>query len=73
MVTQLRVNCIILKVQGVAEHAPLRVSEVEMLFPTFITWRAVRQNVQDPVAQGRVETQGLRLDDELGGYYGVEC
>ena len=27
-----------------------------------------RQKVQDPIAQGRVETQGLQLDDELGGY-----
>ena len=26
-----------------------------------------------PVAQGGAETQGLELDDELGGYYGVEC
>ena len=32
-----------------------------------------RQEVQDPVAQGGVETQGLKLDDELGGYYGVDC
>jgi hypothetical protein len=36
----------------------LRVSQVEMLFPTVITWgRPVK--VQDPIAQGRVETQGL--------------
>ena len=34
---------------------------------------AARQEVQDPVAQGGVQTQGLILDDELGGYYGVEC
>ena len=34
---------------------------------------AARQEVQYPVAQGGVETQGLELDDELGGYYGVEC
>ena len=26
-----------------------------------------RQKVQDPIAQGGVETQGLQLDDELGG------
>jgi hypothetical protein len=32
-----------------------------------------RQKVQDPIAQGGVETQGLQLDDELGGYYRVEC
>ena len=34
---------------------------------------AARQEVQDPVAQGGVQTQGLKLNDELGGYYGVEC
>ena len=51
----------------------LRISEVEMLFPTFTTWGAVRQEVQDPVAQGGVQTQGLELNDELGGCYGVEC
>ena len=34
---------------------------------------AARQEVQDPVAQGRVETQGLELNDEFGGYYGVKC
>ena len=27
---------------------------------------AARQKVQDPVAQGGVETQGLQLNDELG-------
>ena len=35
--------------------------------------RVARQKVQDPIAQGEVETQGLKLNDELGGYYGVEC
>ena len=50
----------------------LRISGVEMLFLTFTTWgRPVK--VQDPIAQGRVETQGLKLNDELGGYNGVEC
>ena len=34
---------------------------------------AARQEVQDPIAQGGVETQGLKLNDELEGYYGVEC
>ena len=48
----------------------LRISEVEILFPTFTTWG---KEVQDPIAQGGVETQGLKLIDELGGYYGVEC
>jgi hypothetical protein len=32
-----------------------------------------RQEVQYSVAQGGVETQGLELDDELGGQYGVKC
>jgi hypothetical protein len=49
----------------------LKISEVEMLFPAFTTWgRPVK--VQDRVAQGGVETQGLQFD-EFGGYYGVEC
>ena len=34
---------------------------------------AARQEVQDPVAQGRVQNQGPELNDELGRYYGVEC
>ena len=34
---------------------------------------ATRQEVQNPVALGGVETQGLKLNDEFGGYYGVEC
>ena len=50
----------------------LRISGVEILFPTFTTWgRPVK--VQEPVAQGGVETLGLKLNDEFGGYYGVEC
>ena len=32
---------------------------------------AARQKVQDPVAQGRVKTQVLKLNDEFGGYYDV--
>ena len=32
---------------------------------------AARQEVQAPVAQGGVQTQGPKLNDELGGYYGV--
>ena len=31
-----------------------------------------RQKVQDPVAQGVFQTQGPKLNDEFGGYYGVE-
>ena len=34
---------------------------------------AAHQEVQDPVAQGGAQTQRLELNDELGGYYGVEC
>ena len=34
---------------------------------------ASHQEVQDPVAQGGVETQGLKLNYEFGGYYGVKC
>jgi hypothetical protein len=34
---------------------------------------AARQEVQDSVAQGGVQTQGPELNDELAGYYGVEC
>ena len=55
--------------RGLSMHpcgAPvLRVSEVEMLFPTFTTWGRPFQNVQAPIAQGGVETQGLQLDDEV--------
>ena len=31
------------------------------------------QDVLDTVSQGGVKTQGLKLNDEFGGYYGVEC
>ena len=48
----------------------LRISGVEMLLPTLTSWG---QEVQYPDAQGGVETQGLELDDELGGHYGVKC
>ena len=51
----------------------LRISDVEVLFPTFTTRGPARQKVQDPFAQGRVQTQGPKLKDELGEYYGVEC
>ena len=33
---------------------------------------ASRQEVQDPVAQGGVQTQGHELVKELGGYFDVE-
>ena len=63
--------------RGLSMHpcgAPvLRISEVEILFLTFYHLGVARQIVQDPVAQGGVQTQGLKLNDELGGYYAVEC
>ena len=34
---------------------------------------SARLEVQDPVAQGGVKTKGPKLNDEFGGYYGVEC
>jgi hypothetical protein len=46
----------------------LRISGMEMLFPTL-----THQKVQDTVAQGGVDTQGLELNGEFGGYYGVKC
>ena len=45
----------------------LRISEVEMLFPTFTTRGEARQKVQDPIEQAGVETLGLKLNDELEG------
>uniref|UniRef100_A0A8C8FYY9 Protein kinase domain-containing protein n=1 Tax=Oncorhynchus tshawytscha TaxID=74940 RepID=A0A8C8FYY9_ONCTS len=59
--------------RGLSTHpcgAPvLRISEVEVLFPTFTTWGTAHQEVQDSIAQGRVQTQGLKLMMS----YGVEC
>ena len=52
----------------------LRISGVEMLFPTLINWGLPvrKSSTQFPVAQGS-ETQGLDLGDEFRGYYGVKC
>jgi hypothetical protein len=36
----------------------LRISEVEVLFPTFTTWGAAHQEVQDPVAQDLIAPSG---------------
>ena len=65
-------------VQERAENAPLWGPSVEeqrvgnvVSYPHHL--RVARQKVQDTVAQGRVETQGLELSDEFGGYYGVKC
>jgi hypothetical protein len=49
-------------------HATL--SGVGVMLPTLITW--ARQNVQDPVAEGGVQTQSPKLGDELGVDNGVE-
>jgi hypothetical protein len=63
--------------KGLKKHtcgAPvLRISRVEVMFSTFTTWGAARPEVQDPVAHDEVQTQDFDLNDELGGYYGVEC
>ena len=52
--------------RGLSTHpcgAPvLRISEAEVLFPTFTTWGVARQEVQDPVAHCGVQTQGLELN-----------
>ena len=50
----------------------LRISEVDVV-SYLHHLGAARQEVQDPIAQGGVETQGHKLNDELGGYSGVEC
>ena len=60
-------------VQEGAEHAPLWGPSVEyqrggdfVSYPHHLG--EAHQEVQDPVAQGRVETQGPKLNDELEGY-----
>ena len=45
----------------------LMVSEVEMLFPTFTTWGAARQEVQDPLAQGGLRPRVSSLMMSLEG------
>nr|AAM55226.1 CA protein [Schistosoma japonicum] len=65
-------------VQERAQNAPLWGPSVEdqwggdvVTYPHHLG--AAHQEVQYSVAQGGVETQGLELDDEFGGYYGVKC
>ena len=65
------------RVQEWAEHAPLLGLCVEDQqsgdVVSYLHHLGVsRQEVQDSNAQGRVQTQGPEIDDELGGYYGVE-
>ena len=60
-------------VQEAAEHAPLWGPSVEgQRSGDVVSYLhhlgTARQKVQDPIAQGGVETQGLQLDNELGGY-----
>ena len=62
------------RVQEGAENAPLWGPSVEdQRSGDVVSYLdhlgAVHQKVQDPVAQGGVETQGLKLNDELGGYH----
>ena len=66
------------RVQEVAEHASLCGPSVEdQQSGDVVSYLhhlgAAHQEVQDPVAQCGVQTQGLELNDDLGGYYGVEC
>ena len=65
-------------VQEGAEHAPLWGQCVEEqcsggVVSNIYHLEAARQEVQDPIAQGGVESQGLKHNDELGGYYGMSC
>jgi hypothetical protein len=46
----------------------LMVSLADVWVPTLTTWWPAHQEVQDPVAEGGVQSQG----PELGGHYGVE-
>ena len=64
-------------VQEGAEHVPLRGPSVECQrggdAVSYLHHQvAAREKSQDLTAQGGVEDQGIQLDDELGGYYGVE-
>ena len=63
--------------RGLSTHpcgAPvLRISEVEVLFPTFTTWRQPVRKSRTQLHRAEFQTQGTKLNDELGGYYGVEC
>jgi hypothetical protein len=65
-------------VQERAQNAPLWGTSVEdqlggdvVTYPHHLV--VASQEVQYPVALGGVENQGLELDDEFGGYYGVKC
>ena len=48
------------------------ISEVEVFCSYLHPLGVACQEVQDEVTQGWVQTQGLQLNKELGGDYGVE-
>jgi hypothetical protein len=52
----------------------LRINLAKVLLTTFTPsyLGLTRQELQDPVTQGGVQTQGSDLSDELGGLYGAE-
>ena len=65
-------------VQEGAEHAPLWGPRVEdqrngEVVSYLHHLGSACQEVQYPIAQDLVETQGIKLNDDLEGYYGVEC
>ena len=65
-------------VQEGAKHTPLRGPRVEGQFGICVVvypyhLGVAHQEVQDPVAEGGVQSQGPFLSYELGGHYGVEC
>jgi hypothetical protein len=65
-------------VQEGAEHAPWWCPCVENqqrggVVSYLHHHEAARQEVQDPVTWGGVQIQGPELNDELGGFYIVEC
>jgi hypothetical protein len=49
----------------------LRISGLEMLFPTFTTWGRPFRKSRTQLHRDLVENQGLEIIDEFGGYYGV--
>ena len=63
------------EIQEGDEHVPLWGASVEGQRSGDVSFLhhlgAALQEVQDAIAQGGVKTQGLQLDDELGGYCGV--
>jgi hypothetical protein len=50
----------------------LRISTVEVLFPTFTTRGQPVRKSRTQLHRAGFQTQDPELNDELGGYYGVE-